>query len=82
MSGGRVELRPDGSPMSAVKSPMISTTTWPEVLELPQLAQRNRMAEVQVGRGGIDTELDAQRPAALELALEIGLGHRGRRCRS
>ena len=35
----------------------------PEVLELAQLAQRHRMTEVQVGRGRVDAELDAQRDA-------------------
>ena len=35
----------------------------PGVLELAQLAQHDRVAEVDVGRGRVDPELDAQRPA-------------------
>ena len=35
----------------------------PGVLELAQLAQHDRMAEVDVGRRRVDPELDAQRPA-------------------
>ena len=34
-----------------------------EFLELPQLAQRNRVAEVDVEAGGVDAVLDAQRLA-------------------
>ena len=60
---GRVADRPDGSPTWAVKSPMISTATWPEVLELAELAQHDREAEVDVGRGRVDAELHPQRRA-------------------
>ena len=35
-----------------------------EVLELPQLVDQHRVAEVQVGRGGIEAGLDPQRLAA------------------
>ena len=38
-----------------------------QVLELAQLAQDDRVAEVDVRRGGIDPELDAERAALLEL---------------
>ena len=65
---------PDGSPTWAVKSPMIRTAVWPELLELAELAQHDREAEVDVGRGGVDAELDAQRPAGGELAPEVVLG--------
>ena len=44
----------------------------PEVLELAQLLQHDRVAEVDVGRRRVEAELDAQRPAlrAAELALQ------------
>ena len=44
------------------------------VLELAQLAQDDRVAEVDVGRGGVDAELHPQRPALAELPLEGALG--------
>ena len=65
---------PDGSPTWAVKSPMISTAVWPELLELAELAQHDREPEVDVGRGGVDAELDPQRAPGAELAAEVGLG--------
>ena len=34
-----------------------------EILELAQLAQHNRMAEVKIGTRRIDAELNAERPA-------------------
>ena len=56
-----------------------------EVLELAQLLQDDRVAEVDVGRGRVEAELDAQlaplarglRELALEAALRAG---RRRRC--
>ena len=45
----------------------------PGVLELAQLVQDHGVTEVKVGRGGIDAELDAQRPA-----LAFGHGELGR----
>ncbi len=49
-----------------------------EVLELAQLAQHHRVAEVDVRRGGVDAELDAQRPPGFaggrELLRESSLG--------
>ena len=45
-----------------------------ELLELAQLAQHDREAEVDVGRGRVDAELDPQRAAGAELAPEVGLG--------
>ena len=44
-----------------------------QVLELAQLAQDHGVAEVDVGRGGIDPELHAQRPALSQLALQCAL---------
>ena len=46
------------------------------VLELAQLAEHDAVAEVQIGAGGIDAELDAQRPAQRQLALELAVGKR------
>ena len=44
-----------------MKSP-ISRIDWcPELLEQRQLAQRDAVADVQVGRGWVDPEIDAQR---------------------
>ena len=45
-----------------------------EVLELAHLAQRDGVAEMQVGAGGVDAELDVERDAALELLLESASG--------
>ena len=42
----------------------------PEVLELAQLLQHDRVAEVQVRRGRVQAELDAQRPALRQALLE------------
>ncbi len=55
----------------------------PEILELAQLLQHDREAEVDVGRGRVDPELDAQRPAERQLALRARprAGNR-RRCGS
>ena len=36
-----------------------------EVLQLAHLVEHHRVAEVQVGRGRVEAELDAQRRAAL-----------------
>src|SRR5581483_2836854 len=43
------------------------------VLPRAQLVEHEREAEVDVRRGGIDAELDAQRPAERELSLELAL---------
>ncbi len=67
---GRWAERPLGSPTRAVKSPMMRTTWWPCLLELAQLLEHDRVAEVDVGRGRVDAELDPQRPAGGELLLE------------
>ena len=42
-----------------------------EVLELAHLAQRHGVAEMKVGRRGVDAELDVERRALLELLLEL-----------
>ena len=41
------------------------------ILELPQLLQDDRVTEVDVRSGGVQTELDAQRTAPRELALQL-----------
>jgi hypothetical protein len=43
----------------------------PEVLELPHLVEQHGMAQVQVGRGRVETGLDPQRPAGLEPGLQF-----------
>jgi len=43
-----------------------------EVLELPHLAQRDGMAEVEVRCGGVDAELDVERISPFELLPEPG----------
>ena len=52
-----------------------------EVLELAQLLEHDGVAEVDVGRGRIDTELDPQRPAlrlgCYQLGLQSPVGERG-----
>ena len=46
----------------------------PEILELAQLLQHDREAEMDVRRRRVDPQLDAQRPALAELALEASFG--------
>ena len=43
------------------------------ILEFAEFAQHHRVAEVDIRRRRIDAELDAQRPALPELALELAL---------
>lgn len=45
-----------------------------QVLELTHLAQGHGMAQVQVGAGGIDAELDVEGLALLKLLAKVGLG--------
>jgi hypothetical protein len=45
----------------------------PLVLEGPHPLQRDRAADVDVGRGDVDAELHPQRPAELQLRLEPAL---------
>ncbi len=51
----------------------MSTPTWPASWKAPHPLERNRVADVHVGRRDVDAELDAQRPAERELALELAL---------
>ena len=45
-----------------------------QVLELAHLAQRHGMAQVQIGAGGVDAELDVEGLALLKLLAKVGLG--------
>jgi hypothetical protein len=44
------------------------------ILEGAHPLERDRMADVDLGRGDVDAELDPQRPTLRELALELALG--------
>ena len=46
-----------------------------EVLELAQLAQRNGMADMDIGCRRVNAKLDVQRLVALELLEQSALGH-------
>ena len=46
----------------------------PELLELAKLLHGHSVAEVDVRRGGIDAELDPQRPPFLELGEQFLFG--------
>ena len=63
---------PDGSPTIAVKSPMISTATWPRSWNRRSRRSTTAKPEVDVGGGRVDAELDAQRRAAFELGAQLG----------
>ena len=43
-----------------------------ELLELPQLVDEHRVAEMEVGRGRIETGLDAQGDTGLEPLFQLG----------
>ncbi|MCY1415530.1 hypothetical protein D9M71_310160 [compost metagenome] len=45
----------------------------PKILELPQLINKDRVTKMQVRRGRIETSLDAQGLATLELGDQFGL---------
>ena len=46
-----------------------------QVLELTHLAQRHGVAQVQIGAGGVDAELDVEGLALLKLLAKVGLGN-------
>ena len=48
VSGGRIALRPVGSPMRAVKSPMRSVDVVTGIDELLQLAQHDGVPDMQI----------------------------------
>ena len=71
VSGLRVSERPVGSPIMPVKSPMMTIDLMAEVLEVAQLSADHRVAQMKIGRGGIEPQLDLQRRASLARALEL-----------
>ncbi len=44
----------------------------PEILQLAHLVEQHGVSQVQVGRGGIEARLDAQRATQLELFDQFG----------
>ena len=44
----------------------------PQVLKMFQLAHHHGVAEMQIGRGGIDAEFHAQRLAGFQRVLQLG----------
>ena len=64
-------LRPVGSPIRPVPSPMRKMTGVAQVLKVLHLAQQHGVAQVQIGRGGIEADFDAQRAAGGEALVEI-----------
>ena len=81
--GGRVMLRPVGSPIMAGHVADQEDDGVAEILKVLHLAQQDGVAQVQVGRGGVEAGLDAQRPVGLggedqplaQIFLANDLGH-------
>ena len=69
-SGGRVFDLPVGSPIMPVKSPITKTTRWPRSWKCAHLAHEHGVAEVEVGRGGVEAHLHREGPPAGELLAE------------
>ena len=63
--GGRVTLRPVGSPIMAVHVADQEDDGVAQILEMLHLAQQHGVAQVQIGRGGIEAGFHAQRAAGL-----------------
>jgi hypothetical protein len=63
VSGGRVLLRPDGSPIRRGEVADQEDHLVAQVLQLAHLVQHHRVADVDVGRRGVQPQLDAQRLA-------------------
>ena len=80
MSRGRVALRPVGIADHAGEIADQERDLVAELLELAQLVDEHRVAQMQIGRGRIKARLDTQRHAAAELAFEVReRQHLGRR---
>ena len=56
--------------MSAVESPMRKDDRMAELLEVAQFAHQHRVAEVEIGRCGIEAGLDAERHTGLARGFE------------
>ena len=54
-----------------VKSPIRKITVWPQILELRSFVQHDGVPEVEVGRGRIGAELDAQRLPLRDAGREL-----------
>ena len=72
VSCGRVVFLPEGSPIMPVKSPIEEDDPVARVLEVLHLAQEHRVAEMDVGRRGVEAHFDRQR-APGDLAGELPL---------
>ena len=58
VSCGRVAFLPVGSPIMPVKSPMRKIDLVAELLEMAHLPEQHGVAEVEVGGGGVEADLD------------------------
>ena len=74
VSGGRVALRPVGSPMRPGEISDQENDLVAELLELPHLVEQHRVPEMQVRRGGIEAGLDPERLATSSLRTSSLLG--------
>ena len=70
MSGGRVAVRPDGIADQAGEVADEEDDGVAHVLKVLELADEHGVAEVQVGRGGIESGFDAHGLAGGERLLE------------
>ena len=64
-------LRPVGSPISPVMSPIRKMTVWPKILKMLHLAKQDRVAEMEIGRGRIETGFYAQRAAERQALAQV-----------
>ena len=66
-------LRPVGSPILAVPSPDDEDDRVAQVLEVLHLAQQDGVAQVEVGRGGVEADLDHQGAARVSASVSRSL---------
>ena len=64
-------LRPVGSPINPVMSPIRKITVWPRSWKCFILRSRTVWPEMQIGRGRIKAGLDAQRPAERQALAQL-----------